>query len=163
MKERTTYLIFLLLLLLATIEAKAQVSGEFQNSNGIVYFVAHNNTPYNWNMRFVATDNDGHQRYWDVTPFLSGYQVKFGPEHGWVWMTGETMTIISQNGYTITYKYNNGNNPSFTGSYSQYNGRKCAYIKSNGMYCDCSGCVSGNWSPELCSKCGHRCDKHTRL
>lgn len=45
---------------------------------------------------------------------------------------------------------------------SLYNGKKCGYIKSNGICCDCSGCASANWDPYVCSKCGHKCNKHTR-
>lgn len=54
-------------------------------------------------------------------------------------------------------------NPSFGQSEaSTYNGKKCGIRLSNGHYCNCSGCQSGNWDPFTCSKCSHKCNKHTR-
>jgi len=45
---------------------------------------------------------------------------------------------------------------------SKYNGNKCSFRNSNGHYCNCSGCKSGNWDPFTCSNCSHKCNKHTR-
>lgn len=45
---------------------------------------------------------------------------------------------------------------------SKYNGNKCGVTVGGGGYCSCSGCSSANWDPFTCSKCGHKCNKHTR-
>lgn len=44
---------------------------------------------------------------------------------------------------------------------AKYNGRKCSVMKNN-VRCNCSGCKSGSWDPTTCSRCGHKCNKHTR-
>ncbi len=44
---------------------------------------------------------------------------------------------------------------------SKYNGKKCS-VRNGREYCKCYGCASSNRQPQLCSRCGHRCDKHTR-
>lgn len=44
---------------------------------------------------------------------------------------------------------------------SKYNGKKCG-VRNGREYCKCYGCASSNRQPQLCSRCGHRCDKHTR-
>ena len=55
-----------------------------------------------------------------------------------------------------------GYSPSFKGSEaSKYNGKKCGVWMSTD-WCDCYGCASSNRDPFICSRCGHRCDKHTR-
>lgn len=47
-------------------------------------------------------------------------------------------------------------------SYAQkYNGKKCG-VRNGREYCKCYGCASSNRDPSKCSRCGHRCDKHTR-
>lgn len=47
-------------------------------------------------------------------------------------------------------------------SYAQkYNGKKCG-VRNGRQYCNCYGCASSNRDPSKCSRCGHRCDKHTR-
>lgn len=67
--------------------------------------------------------------------------------------------------YRDSYYYDgNGEdyNPSFKGSEaSKYNGKKCGVWKGT-QWCDCYGCSSSNRDPFICSRCGHRCNKHTR-
>lgn len=47
-------------------------------------------------------------------------------------------------------------------TYAQkYNGKKCSVMKDK-VRCNCSGCKSGSWDPTTCSRCGHKCNKHTR-
>lgn len=62
-----------------------------------------------------------------------------------------------------TSNQQNGKNISFGQSEATtYNGKKCSVTVGGGGYCSCSGCSSANWDPFTCSKCGHKCNRHTR-
>lgn len=81
--------------------------------------------------------------YINVWPFKGWHDLLFGEEK---------KEIIQQNKW----------DGSFTGS-DHNKGRKCSVITgAGGSYCTCSGCVPGNWDAYTCTKCGHKCESHTR-
>lgn len=81
--------------------------------------------------------------YINVWPFKGWHDMLFGKEQ-----TEE----VRQNSW----------DGSFTGS-DHNKGRKCRVIVgAGGAYCSCSGCDPGHWDAFTCSRCGHRCDEHTR-
>lgn len=162
--------VLFIILSFACIETQAQLAGGFQQMNdGRLYFVlansSYNNVMVSW---WAINDYTKEQRNGSFM-LLSGNQSFFGPSTiGWKWIKGERFVAVA-NGqqYNWTCPYTDSNagrsNPSFGQSEaSRYNGRKCAYVKSNGLYCDCSGCSVGNWDPFTCSKCGHKSNMHTR-
>lgn len=159
----------LIVTILSWNNANAQLLGEWQIlNNGQVYFKLSNPTYYyvtfNW---YAVNEYLNQQRGNTFTLYPNNYTL-FGPNVNWRWERGEKFYVYYSNGtsrywvcpYTDTYNYSIS--PSFGGSQSDYNGKKCTIIMSNGMYCSCSGCRSGNWDPYTCQNCPHKCEKHTR-
>ena len=158
------------ILILSMTNVHAQLTGAFKNMNdGHIYFVLTNNALYNVQVSWWV-NNDATREQKNGSFILPARNTSlFGPSTiGWVWIKGERVTIVSQGLQTkwtcpSTDPSVRKGNPSFGGSEaSKYNGRKCSYVKSNGKYCDCSGCSVGNWDAFTCSKCGHRSNLHTR-
>ncbi len=155
---------------------KAQLTGEFKKfDDGHIYFVLKNPTSTAYYVSWTTSNNFTNEHLNGSFSLPSWNSSLFGPSTiGWTWIKGERITISV---YPYNPSYGNpvywecpitdpsikSKQPSFKGSEaSTYNGRKCGVRKSNGFYCDCSGCSSGNWDPYTCTKCGHKCNQHTR-
>lgn len=155
---------------ITSICAIAQVNGSFQYMNdGHIYFVLTNPTYYDIYGMWSATNNTTNEQIGNSFILRAGSSSYFGPSTiGWTWIKGEQFHITANGENTswacqITDPSVKKGNPNFGASEaSMYNGKKCGVRKSNGFYCDCSGCRSGNWDPFTCSKCGHKCKQHTR-